>query len=150
MPPDMHWAVVWILAALTGIFGLIWFFIQTGYVKKIDPASRARKFLILGLLANFAMIVVMVGMIVSVAAMGGEPSAIHFALGFLAFVLVIGSIVLILSATFGMRRSLVDYFNTVEPIGLRLSGAMTFFFNVLYFQYHLSRIAEWKRTGTLQ
>jgi hypothetical protein len=32
-------------------------------------------------------------------------------------------------------------------VGLRLSAAMTFFFNILYFQYHLSRIAQWKKTG---
>jgi hypothetical protein len=54
-----------------------------------------------------------------------------------------------LMAIFGMRSSLVRYFNTVEPIGLRLSGVMTLFFSLLYFQYHLSRIAEWKRTGIL-
>jgi hypothetical protein len=50
---------------------------------------------------------------------------------------------------FNMRKSLVNYYNTVEPMGLRLSGAMTFFFNVVYFQYHLSRIARWKQTGQL-
>ena len=37
----------------------------------------------------------------------------------------------------------------MEPINLRLSGVMTFFFNILYFQYHFTRIAEWKRTGML-
>jgi hypothetical protein len=52
-----------------------------------------------------------------------------------------------LMALFGMRRSLVGYYNTVKPVGLRLSAAMTFFFNILYFQYHLSRIAQWKKTG---
>ena len=50
---------------------------------------------------------------------------------------------------FGMRRSLVTYYNTVEPIGLRLSGVMTFFFAVFYFQYHFMRIANWKQTGVL-
>ncbi|MCX6633950.1 MAG: hypothetical protein NT090_02475 [Acidobacteria bacterium] len=143
----MHWAVVLILAMITGIFGLIWFFIQAGYVKKIDPASRARTFLIFGLLAMVAQIVATF-VIAGAAAMGSTTGAA--AGGFLAFVLAIVGMVLMLSAVFGMRRSLIDYFNTVEPIGLRLSGVMTFFFNILYFQYHLSRIAEWKRTGVLQ
>jgi len=143
----MHWAVVLILAMITGIFGLIWFFIQAGYVKKIDPASRARTFLVFGLLAMVAQIVATF-VIAGAAAMGSTTGAA--AGGFLAFVLAIVGMVLMLSAVFGMRRSLIDYFNTVEPIGLRLSGVMTFFFNILYFQYHLSRIAEWKRTGTLR
>jgi succinate dehydrogenase/fumarate reductase cytochrome b subunit len=143
----MHWAVVLILAWFTGIFGLIWFFIQAGYVKKIDPASRARKFLIFGLLAMLA-VTVAIFVSAGAAAMGSTESGA--AVGFLAVILVIASMVFWFSAIFGMRRSLIDYFNTVEPIGLRLSGAMTFFFNILYFQYHLSRIAEWKRTGTLR
>ena len=54
-----------------------------------------------------------------------------------------------LIAIFGMRSSLVRYYNTVEPMGLRLSGVMTFFFNIIYFQYHLSRIANWEKTGVL-
>jgi len=146
MPPNMHWAVVLILAMVTGIFGLIWFFIQAGYVKKIDPASRARKFLIFGLVAILAQIVATLA-IAAAAAMGSNAAAAVG--GLLTLILAIAGMVLMLSAVFGMRRSLIDYFNTAEPIGLKLSGVMTFFFNILYFQYHLSRIAEWKRTGTL-
>jgi len=51
---------------------------------------------------------------------------------------------------FGMRKSMVTYYNSVEPIGLQLSGIMTFFFTLIYFQYHFSRIANWKRTGILR
>jgi hypothetical protein len=51
---------------------------------------------------------------------------------------------------FKMRAAIQDYYNTVEPISLRLSGVMTFFFNIFYFQYHFSRIASWKRTGYLE
>jgi hypothetical protein len=54
-----------------------------------------------------------------------------------------------LVAIFGMRSSLVRYYNTVEPIGLKLSGVMTFFFSILYFQYHFSRVAAWKKTGRI-
>jgi hypothetical protein len=55
----------------------------------------------------------------------------------------------VIVAFFKMRSSLVQYYNTVEPISLKLSGVMTFFFNIYYFQHHFSRIAEWKRTGRL-
>ena len=54
-----------------------------------------------------------------------------------------------LVAIFKMRSSIVQYYNTVEPIGLKLSGVMTFFFSIYYFQHHFTRIAEWKRTGRL-
>ena len=50
-----------------------------------------------------------------------------------------------LFARFTMRNELERYYNTVEPIGLRLSGVMTFFFGGLYFQYHLNRINDIKR-----
>ncbi len=147
MPPDLHWALVLVLAIFTGIFGLIWFFIQTGYVKKIDPTSRARTFLIFGLLASVCQIVASL-VIAGAAALGSLGSALAGLL--LTVILAFMSIVFMLAAVFGMRRSLIDYFNSVEPIGLRLSGVMTFFFNILYFQYHLSRIAEWKKSGTLR
>jgi hypothetical protein len=48
-----------------------------------------------------------------------------------------------------MRSDLEDYYNSVENINLRLSGVMTFFFAILYFQHHFSRIAKWKKTGVL-
>ena len=51
---------------------------------------------------------------------------------------------------FSMRSSIQTYYNTTEPIGLRLSGVMTFFFSIYYFQYHFTRIADWKRTGVLR
>ena len=41
-----------------------------------------------------------------------------------------------------MKASIERYYNTVEPINLRLSGIMTFFFNMIYFQYHITRIAS--------
>jgi hypothetical protein len=147
MPPNLHWAVVLILAWFTGIFGLIWLCLQAGYVKKIDPTSRARMFILFSVLAPVAAVVVWLG---TAAAALGDSLGGAAAGGFLGFILILVGIVCGLSAVFGMRRSLIDYFNTVEPIGLRLSGVMTFFFHMLYFQYHLSRIAEWKRTGTLR
>jgi hypothetical protein len=63
----------------------------------------------------------------------------------LNFVILITGLV----AVFSMRKSISTYYTTVEPIGLKLSGVMTFFFSILYFQYHFSRINEWKKTGHL-
>ena len=61
----------------------------------------------------------------------------------------LGGVILVLVGVFNMRSSLEHHYNRAEPIGLKLHPVMTFFFNTLYFQYHMTRIAEWKRTGTL-
>jgi hypothetical protein len=43
-----------------------------------------------------------------------------------------------------------DYYNSTENIGgLQLSGVMTFFFSTVYIQYHINRLARWKKTGVL-
>jgi hypothetical protein len=49
-----------------------------------------------------------------------------------------------------MKNDLEEYYNSMEPINLRLNGGLTFFFAVWYFQHHLSRIAQWKKSGVLQ
>lgn len=41
-----------------------------------------------------------------------------------------------------IRAELHIQYNIREPIGLYLSGAMTFLFSFLYFQYHLYKIAQ--------
>lgn len=33
-----------------------------------------------------------------------------------------------------------EHYNNAEPIGLALSGVMTFFFGGIYFQYHFNEI----------
>ncbi len=54
--------------------------------------------------------------------------------------------ILWLIARFVMRSELLRHFNGPEPIGLRLSGFLTFFFGGLYFQYQFNRINEIKRS----
>ena len=141
MPPQMHWAVVLILSWITfGLAGLIWIFKQAGFVKKIDPASKATS-LLLSSLGCMALQIVLAVMIKS-------PSSAAM-LSMLVMLLNLVIVVVLLMAIFGMRKSIVQYYNTVEPIQLQLSGVMTFFFSTLYFQYHFSRIAQWKTTGRL-
>jgi len=50
---------------------------------------------------------------------------------------------------FSIKLAMEQYYNSTENIGLRLSGAMTFFFNVIYFQYHINSLACRKRMGLL-
>ena len=145
MPPNMHWAVVLILTWITvGLAGLIWCFKEASFVKKIDPASKARTLLVATLLGMVAQVA-----LYFVALSSGSATTLA-AIGMVVMVLNLVMMVLGLVAIFGMRASMVRYYNTVEPMGLRLSGVMTFFFNILYFQYHFSRIAGWKKTGILR
>jgi hypothetical protein len=51
-----------------------------------------------------------------------------------------------LIARFTLRDTLETHYNTAEPLGLRLSAVMTFFFGGIYFQYKLNRINEIKET----
>jgi hypothetical protein len=134
-PPDLHWMLVLILALLTfGIFGVIWLFVEAAFVKKIDPKNNA--------LLLYALFVI--------CWYGGS------AYGYLAHVPgaeglgALAGVILMLIGHFNMLSSLEIHYNREEPIGLRLSGVLTFFFAVFYFQYHFSRIRRWKRTGLLE
>jgi hypothetical protein len=49
-----------------------------------------------------------------------------------------------LIARFTLRDTLEQHFNGPEPLGLRLSAVMTFFFGGIYFQYKLNEISDIK------
>jgi serine/threonine protein kinase len=154
VPPSLHWFAVLALSAITfGLFPLIWIFVQANWIRKIDPGSRAR--ILFTLYTAFALLsfcILSFGCIGAVGESGSTPESIGNAIaglsGISSFISLIGSIFFVVGV-FDVRRSLLFYYNTVEPIGLRLSGVMTFFFSILYIQYHLSRIAMFKRTGIL-
>jgi hypothetical protein len=153
VPPSLHWALVLVLGMFTcGIFGLVWVFIQVNFVRKIDPKNSSLLFLILWLVAYVGYIGAY-GTVAYTAAMhGSDPDVSISALqsvGLFAFACFIAMVVFFLIAAFKMRAGIERYYNTVEPIGLRLSGVMTFFFSIYYFQHHFTRIATYKNTGFL-
>ena len=144
MPPDFHWALVLLISFFCSIFQIVWLFIEAGFVKKVDSESKGVAFLAGSLVTQI------VAVIVLFTSIGMNPGRDPFPGVFVPFVLIIiAGTVLHFIGVFQMRNSLVNYYNTVEPIHLRLSGVMTFFFAVYYFQYHFTRIAEWKKTGYL-
>jgi hypothetical protein len=140
VPPDFHWALVLLITVLTcGIFNSVWIIVEAAWIRKIKPESKSLLLVVLGIASIYGIQLVS-GFI---AAMNNtEPNPLT---GLLALA---GAIVLLIG-TFAMRSDLEDYYNSVENINLRLSGVMTFFFSVFYFQYHFSRIAKWKKTGVL-
>jgi hypothetical protein len=139
VPPNLHWFIL-LLLYVTWIFPFIWTFVQSSFARKIDRESNA----IFGFVVAFFFAVAGFGTVVF-NAMGRAQDLDRLFIDLMRF----GSAVAYLFGVFSVRRSMEAYYTKVEPIALRLSAAMTFFFGILYLQYHMSRIARWKKTGVL-
>ena len=150
-PPALPWTAVMALTVATlGLFGMIWACVQANFIKKISPHHNGRNLLALALslvLAYFSLLGVVAAMTPQDGFLNGYDMRMLMPVVTLltAFVLCI----LWIAAILEMRHGLLDYYNSVEPIGLRLNTFMTIFLSVCFFQYHLRRIAQWKRTTYL-
>ena len=144
-PPNLHWAICLVLSIVTcGIFAVVWIMVEAVWVKKVQPASKAVTYfgIVIGLwLLSF---VLSISGAVSSARVGHSDSALQGIQG----IITLGYFIVWIMGSFHMRDSIEEHFNSAEPIGLSLSGVMTFFFNVWYFQYHFTKINEMKRRQT--
>ena len=116
-PPSLHWALVLLFTVLTcGIFGLVWMFVQAVWVRRIDPTCNALFVLAVGI-------------------------PLQIVLGFDGHDLL-SALVSAVAVTWAyfMMRSVIE-----TRFGITLSAIMTFFFNTLYLQYHMTGIAEGER-----
>jgi hypothetical protein len=130
LPPKLHWGWVLLLTVLTvGLFYVIWAFVQAVWIRRIDANSRAVPMLVV------YVVLAVIGELI------GDTSARNSQMILGALLSLTGMVVSIF-AYFSMRKSLLAYYNEVEPIGLKLSRWMTLIFNVLYFQHHLTKIAN--------
>jgi len=139
-PPNLHWVLVLVIGFFTcGLFCVVWDFVQSSWMRKVNPRSNA-------LFLYIAEFVVSLfggagrGVLIFTSAMHHAPHT-YPAMG---GVVLLVSLALLELARFDMRRSMEEHFNGPEPIGLSLSGVMTFFFGIYYFQYHFNRINELK------
>ncbi len=144
VPPDLHWGAVLALSIVT--FGLFWFFWSykvAVFVRKIDPASNAVK-QALGMVAILAFQIVAFVLLTVVVMLSNSDLGDHAA----AFWKVLDSAIGLINIfmVFGMKKSLVWYYNVKEPIGLKLNDLMVLVFGVLYLQFHLSNIATSKKS----
>ena len=139
-PPNLSWVLVLLFAFFTcGIFAVVWNLVLAAWFNRIEPA---RKILTYYIIATVLVILNLGG------SYGSVIVAMHHGVVTrhpLASMIGIGAWVARLIARFTFRSALEDHYNRVEPLGLRLSGVMTFFFGCLYFQYHLNRINEMKQ-----
>ncbi len=143
--PNLSWGLVLLFAIFTcTLFMWVWNLVLAAWMKRVQPNSKAILYYaaaaVLGacqfVLSSHTRVVFQPGVHWWVTYYGGHP---------LRNILGITVWVIRLIARFTMRSELEQHFNTAEPVGLRLSGVMTFFFGGLYFQYHLNRINELKR-----
>ena len=141
IPPDLHWAAVLLFGFFTcSLFWWAWWIVEAAFLRKLNPESKGLLLVVLSLVS------LLVGLFVNgfdSALRGGQTAYYGVPFAVLSFIMFIG-------AEFQMKSDMEDHYTTGEPINLQLNGFMTFFFSVWYFQHHLSRIAQWKKTGHLQ
>ncbi len=127
--PNLHWGLVLLFTVLTcGAFMIVWDLVQAAWMKKVQPMSQSLYYYI-----GAAVILALVYFTAISSTVGHSPNASG---GLLNLIYA----VLLLVGRFKLRTSLEYHYNTVEPMGLKLSGVTTFFFGGIYFQYHLNDI----------
>jgi hypothetical protein len=140
-PPNLNWGLELLLGFFTcGLFVVAWNLVIATWGKRIQPASNALMYYIIGtvlILANFG------GSYGILIAIGHHEHPHHHVFG---SIITIASWVVRLIARFTLREDIERHYNGPEPLGIRLSGVMTFFFGGIYFQYKLNEINQLKQT----
>jgi hypothetical protein len=131
-PPSLHWFLIVLLAFFTfGIFPWVWMFVQSIWVKRIDPSNRATEMFVASML---------IGALGSlVASMMSRSISYALLLSLTAFAVQI-------AAYFSMARSRRDD-AARRGIALKIGGLTLFFFQILYLQSQMTWLARWKETG---
>lgn len=144
-PPNLHWGLELLLGFLTcGLFVVVWNLVIAAWAKRVEPASKALMYYILATV----LIVLNVG-----GSWGSALAILHHHQhhqNVLGGLVSLAAWVLRLVARFTLRDTLEQHYNGPEPLGLRLSGVMTFFFGGIYIQYMLNRVNEMKQAVRYQ
>jgi GYF domain 2 len=139
-PPNLNWGLELLLGFFTcGLFVVVWNLVIAAWANRIQPASKA---LVYYIIATVLIVLNFGGSWgVFIAISHHEHPHQHVTTSFLS----LACWVLRLIARFTLRDTLEQHFNGPEPMGLRLSAVMTFFFGGLYFQYKLNEICTMKQ-----
>ena len=144
-PPNLSWGLVALFTIFTfGLFMVVWNIVVAAWMRRVQPTSQALLYYIAGT------ILVLVNSGASVGFLLAMQHHHIYQRHPYSFFLGIAGWVVRLIARLTMKADLERHFNGPEPIGLRLSGSMTFFFGGLYHQYHLNRINEIKAAARYQ
>jgi hypothetical protein len=140
-PPDLNWGLMLLLGFFTcGLFVVAWNFVLASWVKRVQPASKALMYYIIGTVLIFMNAGGSYGTLIAL----GHHHHPHQSI--FSSIFGIASWVVRLIARFTLRDDIERHFNGTEPIGIRLSGIMTFFFGGIYFQYKFNEINAMKHS----
>lgn len=141
LPPNLHWALLLILEIVTRqLFNLVWAMVQANWARKLINNNKP-----LVLVAMYPAGII-AGIAAQLVSLGENRDAVLVVSG----ICIIGGVIAYIIGIFSIRSAMEEYYNSTENIGLSLSGVMTFFFSTVYLQYHINRIARWKKTGELK
>ncbi len=99
-----------------GLFIAVWNLVQAAWMKKVAPQSTALYYYIASLC------------VLAATFFTGFEASLHPLLKFHWGAVNLVYHILLLIGRFSLRSSLEQHYNSVEPMGLSLSGVMTFFF----------------------
>jgi hypothetical protein len=140
-PPNLNWGLELLLGFLTcGVFVIVWNLIIASWANRVQPASKALMYYIIATVLIVLNVGGSWGILISIAHHSVHQPH-HSLLGNL---IGIACWIVRLIARFTLRDTLEQHFNGPEPLGLRLSAVMTFFFGGIYFQYKLNEINQIK------
>ena len=148
LPPNLPWVVLLllfivgqfpILNLFLSLFIFVWSFIIANWARKLINSNRP-----LVLVAMYP-----AGLIAGILTMGVAGATHNTGLMGLGGLFILAGLLIYIFGIFKIRDAMEEYYNSRENIALTMSGVMTFFFSLIYIQYHINRIARWKKTGIL-
>jgi hypothetical protein len=144
--PNLNWGLVLLFSFFTcGLFMFIWNLILSAWMKRVQPNSKAILYYVAGAILLFCQFAAGSHSRMQIYQPGVHWWVTYYTGHPLRNILGLAAWIVRIIARFTMRANLEEHFNGPEPVGLSLSGVMTFFFGGLYFTYHLNRINELKR-----
>jgi hypothetical protein len=146
-PPNVHWAVLLAAQLAIAILAVVftpkpwwnllgnlafdlWALYICLWIRKLEPAA----------MSIFFCVAFVALQLVFTVPYGPQP--MNQSLTIFGGILALIGVVIWIVTIYVVRAELHYHYNVREPIGLYLSGVMTFFFSFLYFQYHLYKIAQ--------
>lgn len=148
LPPNLPWVVLLlifivgqfpVLSILLSLFIFAWSFVIANWARKLINNNRP-----LVLVAMYP-----AGLIAGVLTMAFATASHNSGVMALGGIFILAGLLIYVYGIFKIRDAMEEYYNTRENIALTMSGVMTFFFSLIYIQYHINRIAKWKKTGIL-
>lgn len=143
-PPKMAVWLYLLLAVVTLlIFPIIWGFRVSAWMRNVDRKSHAVTWWAVGIV----MLAILGGLYVLLSiAHNAELAAGNYDPNGESAVELFGTLsdlsnIPFLIALYSARSPLLKYFNSVEPIGLKVNGILLFFLQSLYLQYKLNQVA---------